>query len=70
MEIYSNVRGSSDIYHVYIKVANGELDDVTCTCPDYERSYGACKHIVATMLEFTRNKEDQNRFDKKTEGKC
>ena len=65
MEIYSNVRGSSDIYHVYVKVANGELDDVTCTCPDYERSYGACKHIVATMLEFTKNKEYQNIFEKK-----
>ena len=69
MELYSRVKGSSSNYHVYIKVANGELDDVRCTCPDYEKSYGACKHIVATMLEFIRNKEYQAIFEKKEQKK-
>lgn len=49
--ITSFVDGNYDEYKVYISVKNGELYNVTCDCEDYKTHYGACKHIVATMLE-------------------
>ena len=57
LEIHSVVKGRNGNYHVYIRIANNELDDVTCECKDYQNHYGACKHIVATMMEFTSNQE-------------
>ena len=54
-EIKSKVSGMGDIYDVYIKVQNNELEDLRCTCKDYKRNYAACKHIVATMVEFDSN---------------
>ena len=56
-EIKSKVKGNYDDYNVYIKVQNNELEDLSCTCPDYQKNYSACKHIVATMLEFDGNPE-------------
>lgn len=49
--ITSFVDENYDEYKVYISVKNGELDNVTCDCEDYRTHYGACKHIIATMLE-------------------
>ena len=57
LEIHSVVKGKNGNYHVYIRIANNELDNVTCECQDYQNHYGACKHIVATMMEFTSNQE-------------
>lgn len=57
LEIHSVVRGKNGNYHVYIRIANNELDNLTCECQDYRNHYGACKHIVATMMEFTSNQE-------------
>lgn len=54
-ELKSKVTGTENIYDVYIKVQNNELEDLKCTCPDYQRNYAACKHIVATMVEFDNN---------------
>lgn len=54
-EIRSKVKGHGDIYDVYIKVAQREIEDVTCDCPDYYEHYGTCKHILATLLEFNNN---------------
>ena len=54
-ELKSKVRGNSDDYDVYIKVQNNELEDLRCNCQDYQRNYAACKHIVATMVEFDSN---------------
>ena len=54
-ELRSRVRGNQDIYDVYIKVQNNELEDLKCGCPDYQKNYAACKHIVATMVEFDSN---------------
>lgn len=51
-EIHSTVKGNYDDYDVYINVQNGELENITCECEDYSSRYGACKHIVATMMEF------------------
>ena len=54
-ELKSKVKGNNDIYEVYIKVQNNELEDLRCNCPDYQKNYAACKHIVATMVEFDSN---------------
>ena len=56
-ELKSKVRGSLDKYQVYIKVQNNEIEDVSCDCQDYETHLGTCKHILATMMEFSRNPE-------------
>ncbi len=45
----------SDLYETYIDVENGEINDITCTCPDYYEHFGACKHIIATLMEFIDN---------------
>ena len=54
-ELKSKVKGTDDDYDVYIKVQNNELEDLRCNCPDYKKNYAACKHIVATMVEFDNN---------------
>lgn len=56
-EVYGRVNGNYDIYATKIQVVNGEMENVSCTCPDYEKHYGSCKHIVATMQELLSNKE-------------
>ena len=56
-ELKSKVRGSIDKYQVYIKVQDNESEDVSCNCQDYETHYGTCKHVLATMMEFSRNPE-------------
>ena len=57
LEISSNVQGNYSNYDVYIKIANSEIDDLRCTCPDYKEHYGSCKHIIATMMEFEQNSD-------------
>ena len=54
-ELRSRVKGNNDSYDVYIKVQDNELEDLKCDCPDYQKNYAACKHIVATMVEFDNN---------------
>lgn len=54
-ELRAKVKGTYDLYDTYIKVQNNELEDLKCTCPDYQKNYAACKHIVATMVEFDNN---------------
>ena len=39
-------------YKTYILVKNGELEDVTCTCSNYQNQYGMCNHSLATMLQL------------------
>ena len=55
-DITGNVTGQ-DIYRTHISVENGEIIDVTCECPDYQSRYAACKHVVATMMEFVTNNQ-------------
>ena len=62
-ELKSIVIGNYDIYNVYIKVEDNELTDVRCECPDYKENYGACKHIVASMIEFSQNIEYKKLFN-------
>ena len=44
-----------EVYRTHICVEDGEIEDVTCECVDYQNRYASCKHIVATMMEFTQN---------------
>lgn len=55
LSITSLVYGRNDEYKVHIEIKNGELDSLKCECADYKTHYGACKHIVATMLEVDGN---------------
>lgn len=57
-EIKGSVYGNEE-YHTYIFVQNGEIEDITCTCPDYHNYYGVCKHTLATVLEFTDSSEKE-----------
>lgn len=59
-EIKSIVYGNYDTYHVYIQAIDGELECASCECLDYHSHYGACKHIVATILEFNGNPKYQS----------
>ncbi|MFR2534052.1 MAG: SNF2 helicase associated domain-containing protein [Clostridia bacterium] len=56
-EIHAKVRGDEDTYEVYIQVRQGEIENVSCTCPDYRNHYAACKHVLATLMEFSENSE-------------
>lgn len=67
--ISSIVTGNYDNYKVYISVNNGELNSVKCECQDYKTHYGACKHIVATMLEIDGNPKYNGEQYKKTKEK-
>ena len=42
-------------HNVYIKVAEGEIENLSCTCEEYKKSYCACDHIIATLKEFINN---------------
>ncbi len=50
--VHAVVNGGNGNYDTYISAKNGELDDVRCTCADYESTYGTCKHILATAMSF------------------
>lgn len=47
-------------YNTFISVKQGEVDDILCNCPDYERTYGVCKHTLATILEIETYKKPMN----------
>ena len=53
-EITGKVTGQ-EIYRTHVYIEEGEIIDVTCECEDYQNRYAACKHIVATMMEFASN---------------
>ncbi|MBR2241371.1 MAG: DEAD/DEAH box helicase [Clostridia bacterium] len=68
-EIKSKVKGSMGEYDVYIKVQNNELEDLKCDCSHYQKTYAACKHIVATMVEFDNNPDYVRIFSGENDGK-
>lgn len=59
-EISAEVEGS-DIYDTYILVKNGEIENITCDCPDYYNYYGVCKHTLATVLKFSEYSENERK---------
>ena len=62
-EITGKVTGQ-EVYRTHIYVSNGEIEDVTCECADYQARYAACKHIVATMMEFTEKSQYEEMLKK------
>lgn len=52
--VTSIVQGNNN-YKTSIEVKNGEIDNVTCECQDYKTYYGACKHIISTIMEVDGN---------------
>ena len=72
-EIKAEVYGT-ETYNTYIEVKKGEIEDITCTCQDYQQHYGVCKHSLATILELrdkneTAKKEQQKKIIDKNEAK-
>lgn len=68
--VESLVDGSYDEYRVHVSLRNGELDRLTCECEDYKSHYGACKHIIATVLEIDGNpKYNQETYKRKLKEK-
>ena len=53
-EIHARVYGT-DEYDTYVEVKNGEVEEISCNCPDYYNTYGVCKHSLASVLEFNQN---------------
>lgn len=53
LKFHSNISGSQNVYDVYIKVVKMRIENLRCTCAEYEDSYSACKHIISTMMEFS-----------------
>ncbi|MDO5556630.1 MAG: DEAD/DEAH box helicase [Clostridia bacterium] len=62
--IRAKVYGDTGKYNTFVRVENGEIEDVECECMDYQTNYGTCKHIAATLIGFSENQEYINIFDK------
>ena len=54
--IHADVKGKHGFYNTYIRCKDGEIEDLRCTCPEYESTYGTCRHILATATEFNQNR--------------
>lgn len=54
-ELHGTVKEAENSYSTYIKVAEGEIENLSCTCEEYKKSYCACKHIIGTVKEFINN---------------
>ena len=52
MKVTAEVEGT-ELYDTYVQVKNGEIENITCTCPDYYNYYGVCKHTLATVLALS-----------------
>ena len=59
-EITGKVTGQ-EIYRTNVTVESGEISDITCECQDYRERYAACKHIIATIMEFDENQKYESR---------
>ena len=55
-EITAKAEGNYGDYEVNISVKKGELDIASCECKDYQKTYGVCKHILATLIKFEQTK--------------
>ena len=55
-ELSSVVEGLLDNeYNTYIKIRKNKIENIKCTCAEYEDNLYACKHIMATIMEFNLN---------------
>lgn len=67
-EVHAKVRGTEN-YYTHITVRKGEIEDLVCSCKDYEKYRGACKHIIATMLEFKEQAMQKEKNETTVQGK-
>lgn len=68
-DISSDVKGNYDEYRVNVCVKNGELEVASCECRDYERTYGVCKHILATIIRLNQTRFWENHNEIKQDKK-
>lgn len=61
--VTAEVEGRLGLYQTKIEVKNAELNNVNCTCPDYESTYGTCKHILATAYEVNSSEKYKKIFN-------
>ena len=61
-ELHAKAKGHRDTHDVFIKVLKNEIVDVKCTCKEYQSTYSACSHILATMTKFANSTEYSNIF--------
>ena len=54
-EIKRNSTNIKESRNVYIKISEGEIENLSCTCEEYKKNYCACEHIIATVKEFINN---------------
>ena len=54
----------SKTYSTQLSAYNGEITSYHCSCEDFEKNNMACKHIVASLLEFSENKDYETRIKK------
>lgn len=56
-EIKAIIKENKENNQIYLKVHDGEIEDVNCDCMEYKKSYSSCSHILATISEFANNPE-------------
>ena len=61
--ITSKALGHFGEYEVNIDVKKGELQVASCECKAYNNYYGACKHIIATLMKFEQTKYWDNDYE-------
>ncbi len=64
-EIRAVVTDDNSKYNTYVKVLEGEIENLSCTCDKYKENYCACIHIISTVKEFFNNKDYINVFSDK-----
>lgn len=67
--VRARVNGANMDYFTYIEIQKGNIENLSCTCPDYEDTYGTCKHILATAYYFNQAKEYNKMFNSDDEQK-
>ena len=50
-ELYGEIH-DAEVHKTYIDVKNGEIQSIECDCQFYKKTYGVCKHTLATVLVF------------------
>ena len=61
-ELHAKANGHKNTHDIFIKVLKGEIIDLKCTCKEYESTYSACSHIIATMIKFAHSEEYKSIF--------
>ena len=67
-QVHAKVRGTEN-YYTHITIKKGEIEDLRCSCKQYLKSRGACKHIIASMLEFQKQTIEQNKKEESIKSK-